>query len=50
MHIRSVTRVKPQSASNVQQILDIILQIINVIQAAARLTGIDITAFFHKGT
>ncbi len=50
MHIRTVTRVKPQSASNVEQILDIILQVINVIQAAARLFGIDTTTLFSKHT
>ncbi|MBI5093072.1 MAG: hypothetical protein HZB26_11620 [Candidatus Hydrogenedentes bacterium] len=50
MHIRTVTRVKPQSATNIEQMLDIVLQVINVIQAAARLLGIDTTAFFHKNT
>jgi len=50
MHIRTVTRVKPQSASNVEQILDIILQVINVISAAARLVGIDTTNLFNKNT
>ena len=48
MHIRTVTRVKPQAASNVEQILDIILQVINVISAAARLVGIDTTTWFTK--
>lgn len=48
MHIRTVTRVKPQPASNVEQILDIILQVINVVQAAARLLGIDTTTFLRK--
>jgi hypothetical protein len=48
MHLRTITRVKPKFASNVEQILDIILQVINVISAAARLVGIDTTALFQK--
>ena len=37
MHIRAVSRVKPQMAYNIQQFLDIALQLINVLEAIERL-------------
>lgn len=33
MHIRTVSRVKPQSASNVQVILDIVTQMISLVNS-----------------
>lgn len=42
MHIRSVSRVRPQMAFNIEQILDIVLQFINVIEAIERITGFDL--------
>jgi len=37
MHIRTMSRVQPQKAYNIQQVLDIVLQFINVLEAVQRL-------------
>jgi len=48
MHIRPVSRIHPQQAYNIEQILDIILQAINVVERLAGLFGVNVTEFLGK--
>lgn len=44
MHIKTLTKVAPEKAFNIELILDLFLQAINLIEALERLLGIDISA------
>ena len=48
MHVRSVSKIRPVEAQNIEAILDIILQIINVVEALQRVFGFDIGQIIGK--
>lgn len=41
MHIRSLTKVQPVAAYNLESILDIILQVIDVVERLEQFLGVD---------